>query len=96
MNPYNEKRASQRIEVEVPVYIGHEKAVTRDISWAGIYFMTEQSFSEGGDLNFSLDLSYALPDKPIKLNCYGEVIRVEQHGDKYGIAAKINNYQYLH
>ncbi|NIQ10215.1 MAG: PilZ domain-containing protein [Gammaproteobacteria bacterium] len=96
MNPYDEKRASQRIEVEVPVYIGHEKAVTRDISWAGIYFMSEQSFSEGGDLNFSLDLSYALPGKPIKLDCYGEVIRVEQHGDKYGIAAKINNFQYLH
>ncbi len=93
---HKEKRASQRIEVEVPVYIGQEKALTRDISWAGIYFLTEQSFSEGGDLNFSLDLSYALPGKPIKLDCHGEVIRVEQLGKKYGIAARINNFQYLH
>ncbi len=96
MNHMDEKRASQRIEVEVPVYIGHEKAVTRDISWAGIYFLTEQSFTEGGDLNFSLDLSYALPGKPIKLDCQGKVIRVEQHGKKFGIAAKIDNFQYLH
>lgn len=96
MNSADEKRASQRIEVEVPVYIGHEKAVTRDISWAGIYFMTDQSFSEGGSLNFSLDLSYALPGKPIKLDCHGEVLRVEKHGEKFGIAAKINNFQYLH
>jgi len=96
MNNHHEKRASQRIQVEVPVYIGGEKAVTRDISWAGIYFLTDQSFSEGGNLSFSLDLTYALPGKPIKLDCQGEVIRVEAHGGKYGIAAKINNFQYLH
>jgi hypothetical protein len=96
MNSHDEKRASQRIQVEVPVYIGQEEAVTRDVSWAGIYFTTDQSFSEGGDLNFSIDLSYALPGKPLKLDCQGEVIRVERHGEKFGIAAKINNFQYLH
>ena len=95
MNRAEEKRASQRIQVEVPVYIGHEKAVTRDISWAGVYFLTDQSFSEGGELSFSMDLTYALPGKPIKLDCQGEVIRIEQHGEKFGIAAKINNFQYL-
>lgn len=96
MNHHHEKRASQRIQVEVPVYIGQEKAMTRDISWAGIYFLTDQSFTEGGDLSFSLDLSYALPGKPIKLDCQGEVIRVEERGGRYGIAARINNFQYLH
>jgi hypothetical protein len=96
MNPHDEKRASQRIQVEVPVYIGQGEAVTRDVSWAGIYFTTDQSFSEGGDLNFSIDLAYALPGKPIKLDCQGEVIRVERHGEKFGIAAKIINFQYLH
>lgn len=96
MNNHEEKRASQRIQVEVPVYIGDEKAVTRDVSWAGIYFMTDQVFSKGGDLNFSMDLTYALPGKPIKLDCQGEVLRVERQGDKYGVAARINNFQYLH
>ena len=96
MNHNEEKRSSQRIQVEVPVYIGEETAVTRDVSWSGIYFMTEQLFPEGGDLNFSMDLTYALPGKPIKLDCQGEVLRVERLGDKYGVAAKINNFQYLH
>lgn len=96
MNHSDDKRASQRIRVEVPVYIGQEKAVTRDISWAGIYFLTDQPFVEGGALSFSLDLAYAQPGKPIKLDCQGEVISVEQLGDKSGIAAKINNFQYLH
>ena len=96
MKHADEKRASQRIQVEASVYIGQEKAVTRDISWAGIYFLTDQSFAEGVPFNFSLVLAYALPDKPIKLGCEGEVIRVEQHGEKFGIAAKINSFQYLH
>ena len=96
MNNDHEKRASQRIQVEVPVYIGHEKAVTRDISWAGIYFLTTQAFDEGKKMSFSLDLTYALPGKPIKLDCQGEVLRVEKLGNQYGIAAKINDFQYLH
>ena len=96
MTHNDEKRMSQRIQVEVPVYIGHLKAVTRDVSWSGIYFLADQPFTEGGELNFSLDLNYALPGKPIKLDCQGEIIRVEQQGDKFGIAARINNFQYLH
>lgn len=96
MNQWEEKRESQRIEVAVPVYIGNEKAVTRDISWSGVYFMTNQSFSEGSEVNFSMDLEFALPGKPVKLDCQGEVIRVEKLNGKFGIAAKINNYQYLH
>ena len=96
MDHMDDKRASQRIEVEVPVYIGKEKALTRDISWAGIYFLTNQSFSEGGDVHFCLDLSYALPGKPIKLDCRGEILRIEPQGDKYGIAARIENFHYIH
>ena len=93
---HDEKRTSQRIQLEVPVYIGGEKAVTRNISWAGIYFLTDQLFAEGGAVNFSLDLAHTLPGKPIKLDCQGEVIRVEQHDRKFGIAAKIINFQYIH
>jgi hypothetical protein len=92
----SEKRASQRIHVEVPVYIGQEKAVTRDVSWTGIYFLADQPFDQGGEVSFSLDLSYALPGKPIKLDCRGEVLRIEPFGDKFGVAAKINDFQYLH
>ena len=96
MTQPSEKRTSQRIQVEVPVYLGQAKAVTRDISWAGIFFLTDQTFFQGGALNFSLDLSYALPGKPIRLDCQGEVIRIEPFGEKFGIAAKINDFKYLH
>lgn len=92
----DEKRSSQRIQLEVPVCIGETRAVTRDVSWSGIYFLTDRSFAEGGDLTFSLDLTYALPGKPIRLDCQGEVIRVEKLGEQFGVAARINNFQYLH
>jgi hypothetical protein len=91
-----EKRASQRIQVEIPVYVGHKEAFARDISWDGIYFLTDQVFTEGGGVNFSLELDYAMPGKPIKVGCEGKVVRVERHGEKFGIAAKINSFQYFH
>lgn len=95
MMNYDEKRASQRIHVEVPVHVGKEKTVTRDVSWAGVYFLTDHLFAKGVELDFSLDLTYALPGKPITLGCLGEVIRVEQCEDKFGIAAKINSFKYV-
>ena len=93
---HDEKRASQRIHFEMPLYIGQEKLVTHDVSSDGIYFLTDHHLSEGGDLSFSLDFDYALPGKPIKLGFQGEVVRVDQNDGKFGIAAKINNLQYIH
>lgn len=96
MKPGYENRSSKRIPVEVPVYIGEEQAISRNVSWSGIYFLTEQFFEQGCELTFALDLAYALPGQRIKLGCQGEVIRIEKQGLKYGIAARINNFQYQH
>ena len=93
---HDEKRSSQRLQVEIPVYIGQEETISRDVSCCGIYFQTDQPFVEGDDLNFSLELIYALPGKQIKIDCQGEAVRIEQRGEKFGIAAKINNFQYIH
>jgi hypothetical protein len=91
-----EKRASQRIHVEIPVYIGQENLVSRDVSREGLYFLSDHLFAEGGDLYFSLGFDFALPGKPIKFVCQGEVVRVEHCYGKFGIAAKINSLQLVH
>ena len=92
----DKKRASQRIHIEIPVYIGQEELVSRDVSREGIYFLSDHLFAEGGKLNFSLGFDYALPGKPVKFGCQGEVVRVEQRHGKFGIAAKINSLQFVH
>ena len=91
-----EKRGSERIRVEIPVYIGPEELVSRDVSREGIYFLSDHLFAEGGDLYFSLGFDFALPGKPIKFVCQGEVIRVEHCNGKFGIAAKINSLHLVH
>ena len=92
----SEKRSSERIHVEIPVHIGQAESVSRDVSWAGIYFISDHLFAEEGDFYFSLDLDYALPGKSIRVGCHGEVVRVERRGRKFGIAAKINDFHLVH
>ena len=93
---HDEKRSSQRLQVEIRVYIGQEKLVSRDVSREGIYFLSDHLFAEGGDLYFSLGFNFAVPGKPIKFGCQGEVVRVEHCNGKFGIAAKINSLQLVH
>jgi len=93
---YDEKRTTQRIHIEVPLHIGREELVTRDISQAGLYFLTDHLFNEGVVFDFSLDLAYLQPGTLVRLGCQGQVVRVEPHDGKFGVAAKINNFQYAH
>ena len=91
-----EKRVSERVHVEIPVYLGQEELVTRDVSLAGIYFLSEDLFAKGKILNFSLAFDYALSGKLLKFSCLGEVVRVEPQDRKFGIAAKIKDLKFIH
>jgi hypothetical protein len=93
---YDKARSWQRVKVEIPVYIGQKKLVARDVSRAGIYFLSDRLFDEGGRLSFSLSFDHALLGIPIKFGCQGEVVRVEHCYGKFGIAAKINSLQLVH
>jgi hypothetical protein len=95
MSP-DEKRVAERVHVELPLHIGQEESVTRDVSRAGIYFLSEGLFAKGKMLKFSLTFDYTLPGEPIRLSCLGEVVRVEPHNRKFGIAAKIKDLKFIH
>ena len=85
-----DQRREERIPLETPVLLATGTGVTRDISKSGIYFLTEQALTPGGAVNFSVQLDYACPGKPLKLKCRGEVLRVEASGAKFGVAASIS------
>jgi hypothetical protein len=95
MNPV-EKRVSERVNIEIPVYLGQEELVTRDVSRAGIYFLSEDLYAKGKTLNFLLAFDYALSGKLLKFSCLGEVVRVEPQDRKFGIAAKIKDLKFIH
>jgi hypothetical protein len=95
MSP-DEKRVAERVHVALPVHIGQEESVTRDVSRAGLYFLSEGVFAKGKTLNFLLSFDYALNGEEVKMSCLGEVVRVEPHNKKFGIAAKIKDLKFTH
>lgn len=96
MSLTRDQRSEERIPLETPILLATGTGVTRDISKSGIYFLTEQDLSPGGALNLSVQLDYACPGQPLKLECRGEVLRVEAMGAKFGVAAKISECWFTH
>lgn len=81
--------------MEVPVYLQQGAGMTRDVSLAGIYFTTDQHLSAGTSIRFSMAFDYAIPGRPMHLDCQAYILRVEPQGDQVGIAARIEDFTYL-
>lgn len=90
-----EKRATQRIEVEVPVQLEQGSGVTRDVSLTGIYFVTEEPIEEGTRIRFTMEFEYVVPGRPLHMDCTAHVLRVEPVGNQRGVAAHIDDSRHL-
>jgi hypothetical protein len=86
-----EQRRMPRYPVGLAVEMEKGKGLTRDISASGIYFETEELYSPGAPIRFTLVLEYSGPT-PLHLSCVGEVLRVDTHGDMFGVAAAITSH----
>lgn len=95
MQEYSHKRETNRIPLEIPIQIGGDQAVSRDISLSGIYFKTTKEFQPGESIQFEFRLGFAAPGKSLLLDCQGEVLRVEKLKNEYGIAASIEDITYV-
>jgi hypothetical protein len=89
MENLQEKRREERFMLEVPVQLENGRGMSRDISESGIFFTTDQPFSPGGIVKFSVKLTHLRRGKPVKLDCQGQVVRVERIGENFGVAASI-------
>jgi len=90
----SEKRRAPRHRGKLPVKLTDGKGVTRDFSSSGIFFETDRSFSLGQPIEFTIMLEYADPAGPIRMKCRGEIVRVEESGQKIGVAATIDSYSF--
>ena len=52
---------------------------TRDVSFRGLYFLIEADYAPGSP----------------NIRCFAEIVRVEPHNGKRGVAARIDRYEFL-
>jgi hypothetical protein len=90
----SEKRRSHRHQGAAPIELEEGKGVTRDFSGTGIFFETDQSFTSGQAIEFTIVLEHVDPDRPVRLKCRGQIVRVEKSDQKIGIAAAIRSYSF--
>ena len=104
MGDLSDRREARRFAMNLPVRVlaqdanGPElKANTRDVSYRGLYFLSEARFEKDSEIDFILTLPQQIISAgDVNIRCHGHVVRVEpdDHG-KIGIAAKIDKYEFI-
>ncbi len=64
------------------------------MSGSGVYFETDESFTAGSVVDFSVDLEYARVEGTIRLICSGRIVRVDRRKGKLGIAVAIESHRF--
>jgi hypothetical protein len=90
----SEHRRAPRHQGKLPIFLKSGQGITRDFNVLGIYFETDRPFSTGQSIEFSIVLEHAYPDRPVRMKCLGEIVRVEEDGPKIGVAASIDSYSF--
>jgi len=69
---------------------------TRDVSFRGLYFLVDAEYLPGSSIEFILTLPREITlAGDVLIRCYAEVIRVEPHSGRRGVAARIDRYEFL-
>lgn len=69
---------------------------TRDVSFRGLYFLSEADFVPGTPLEFVLTLPREITlAGDVNIRCFAEVVRTEPGNGQRGVAARIDRYEFL-
>jgi hypothetical protein len=99
-----ERRAARRFSMMLPLKVRFSKndnllekqGETRDVSFRGLYFLTEGSLEAGASIEFVLTLPQQITlAGDVHIRCYARVLRVEPHKENRGVAARIDRYEFL-
>ena len=99
-----ERRASRRFTMALPLALRlqassgpvEKQAETRDVSFRGLYFWTDEKFAAGLPIEFVLTLPKEMTaTRDVKIHCFGRVLRVEEQQQTCGVAARIERYEFL-
>lgn len=99
-----ERREARRFTMSLPLRVtsrgtreGELDAYTRDLSYRGLYFLSEADFEVGSEIDFILTLPQEMTQSGnVNIRCQGNIVRVETtENGRVGIAAKIARYEFL-
>lgn len=105
MNNWLERRITVRHAISLPIKVKkagahsacERQGITRDLSNRGVYFMTDADFFLPGNrievfLTLPKDVALA---SDVHIHCHGRVLRVDSSPNSYGIAAVIDQYEFM-
>jgi len=104
MGDLSDRREARRFAMTLPVKVlardaesPELKAQTRDVSYRGLYFLTEARFEYGNEIDFVITLpQQVISAGDVNIRCHGKVVRVEPtENGKTGIAARIEKYEFV-
>jgi hypothetical protein len=104
MGDLSDRREARRFVMTLPVRVlAHDtsspelKAHTRDVSYRGLYFLSEARFDDGTEIDFIITLPHQMISAgDVNIRCHGQVVRVESTDNgKTGIAARIDRYEFV-
>ena len=98
-----ERRNSRRFTMALPITLrkagakgGELKAETRDVSFRGLYFTTDNGVEVGTAIEFVITLPKQITlATDVHIHCTGSVVRVEPIDGRTGVAAQIERYEFL-
>ena len=103
-----ERRATRRYELSLPIVVRavpHERSDSchgriRDISTRGIYFITDEEFTPGAELEFTVALPVGITrGTEVSIHAHSRVLRAEETREDdttcTGVAAVIERIDYI-
>jgi hypothetical protein len=99
-----DRREARRFSMSLPMRVlagdaqsNELRASTRDVSYRGLYFLSESKFEVGSQIDFVLTLPQKVASSgEVDIRCHGQIVRVDAGvNGRLGIAAKIDRYEFL-
>jgi hypothetical protein len=103
MEQSTERRSSRRFTMTLPLTVrsnepgaGERKGQTRDVSFRGLYFLIDSDLAPGSPVELILTLPREITMAgDVHIRCFAEILRVEPHNGRRGVAARIDRYEFL-
>jgi hypothetical protein len=99
-----ERREARRFTMSLPMRVlpreakGRElDAHTRDVSYRGLYFLTDANFKVGSEIDFVITLPQQVTQSgDVNIRCSGDIVRIDPvENGRVGIAARIARYEFV-